>query len=76
MRKSVIALLAAACLCSSALGQATAPVGSLGEAAPPVGGGAATAGYNPVIFGAPTASPGSFQMQPVTQKVDVSDAMM
>ena len=76
MRKSAIAFLAVACLCTSALGQATAPVGSLGEAAPPVGGGAATAGYNPVIFGAPTASPGSFQMQPVTQKVDVSDAMM
>ncbi len=76
MRKSAIAFLAVACLCSSALGQGTAPAGSLGEAAPPVGGGAATAGYNPVIFGAPTASPGSFQMQPVTQKVDVSDAMM
>ena len=71
MKKSAIALLAAACLCSSALGQGAAPVGSLGEAAPPVGG-AATAGINPVTYGAPTANPGSFQMQPVTQKVDVT----
>ncbi len=81
MNKSAIALLAAACLalCGSALGQAPKspePVGSAGEAAAPVGASAATAGINPVTYGAPTANPGSFQILPVTQKVDVSDAMM
>jgi len=90
MKNSAIALLAAACLglCGSALGQAAnapppktpAPktqesVGSAGEAAAPIGG-RATEGINPVSYGAVTANPGSFQMQPVHQKVDVTDAMM
>jgi PQQ-dependent dehydrogenase (methanol/ethanol family) len=75
MKKSAIALLAAACLglCGSALGQA--PIqGSAGEAAGPVG--SATAGINPIALGGVVANPGSFQMQPVTQKVDITDAMM
>jgi alcohol dehydrogenase (cytochrome c) len=80
MTKSVIAVLTAACamLCGSALGQAPTapePVGSAGEAAAPIGG-RATEGINPVTYGAPTANPGSFQMQPVMQKVDINDAMM
>ena len=44
--------------------------------AAPVGGGQATAGINPILLGSNPANPGSFQMQPVTQKVDISDAMM
>lgn len=79
MTKSAIASLAAACLmlCGSAVGQAqrpAEPVGSAGEAAAPVG--QATAGIDPILLGAVVANPGSFQMRPVTQKVDISDAMM
>ena len=79
MTKSAIASLAAACLmlCGSAVGQAqrpAEPVGSAGEAAAPVG--QATAGIDPILLGAVVANPGSFQMQPVTQKVDITDAMM
>jgi len=61
-------LSAALLLGGSALAQAPAPppqastVGSAGEAAPPITG--------------LTAGTGSFQNQPVTQKVDVTDAMM
>jgi glucose dehydrogenase len=70
-------------LCGSALSQpannppAKAPetAGSAGEAAAPIGG-RATEGVNPVLIGGVTSNAGSFQMQPVTQKVDVSDAMM
>jgi len=90
MKNSAIAILAVACLglCGSALGQAAntspantpapktpQPVGSAGEAAAPIGG-RATEGINPVLLGGVTTSVGSFQMQPVTQKVDVNDAMM
>src|SRR5437868_5016507 len=80
MKNSAIALLAAACLglCGSALGQAPATpqsVGSAGEAAAPIGG-RATEGINPILLGSNPANPGSFQMQPVTQKVDISDSMM
>ena len=49
-------------------------MGSLGEAAPAVGAAPGTP-----MRGAPdnsVANPGSFQMQPVTQNVDVTDAMM
>lgn len=78
MARTAIASLAAACvmLCGSALGQAQPPepVGSAGEAASPIG--QATAGIDPILLGATVANPGSFQMQPVTQKVDISDAMM
>ena len=71
MKKSAIALLAAACLglCGSALGQAPQPqptpgvAGSAGEAAPAVG--ASTA-----------PRPESFLNRAATQNVDVSDAMM
>jgi len=83
MKLSAIALLAAACLglCGSALGQATRtpePVGSAGEAAGPAGGptSTATAGIDPIVLGAVAANPGAFQMGAVTQKVDVTDAMM
>jgi glucose dehydrogenase len=56
-------LAAALLLGGSALAQPQAPVaGSAGEAAPPIAG--------------LTAGTGSFQNQPVTQKVDVTDAMM
>ena len=48
--------------CGSALAQPQAPTGSAGEAASPV------AGLGP--------NSGSFQNQPVTQKVDVTDPMM
>ncbi|HYJ35796.1 MAG TPA: hypothetical protein VEV64_06535, partial [Rhizomicrobium sp.] len=84
MKKSAIALLAAAWLnlswglSGSALGQAAKtpqPVGSAGEAAAPIGG-RATEGINPILLGSNPANPGAFQMQPVTQKVDISDAMM
>ena len=85
MKNSANALLAAACLglCGSALGQAAntspakapAQAGSAGEAAAPIGG-RATEGVNPVLIGGVTTNAGSFQMQPVTQKVDISDAMM
>ena len=80
MKNSAIALLAAACLSlsGSALGQAAKtpePVGSAGEAAAPIGG-RATEGINPILLGSNPANPGSFQMQPVTQKVDISDSMM
>src|SRR5690349_18177643 len=80
MKKSALALLAAACLClcGSALGQGQKPpqpVGSAGEAAAPIGG-KATEGINPILLGSNPANPGSFQMQPVTQKVDITDAMM
>ena len=61
-------------LSSSALGQQThAPVGDAGEAAPAIG--ARPAAGN-IALGAVVANPGSFQMQPVTQKVDITDAMM
>ena len=84
MKNSAIALLAAACLSlsGSALGQTTTPaaktpepVGSAGEAAAPIGG-RATEGINPILLGSNPANPGSFQMQPVTQKVDITDPMM
>ncbi|HSS12292.1 MAG TPA: PQQ-binding-like beta-propeller repeat protein, partial [Rhizomicrobium sp.] len=77
MKKSAMALLAVSCLSGSALGQtprAPEPVGSAGEAAAPVGG--RTNGVNPVALGAAVPNPGSFQMQKVGQKVDISDAMM
>ena len=79
MKSSALALLAAACLglCGSAMGQtqAQAPVGSAGEAAAPIGG-RATEGVNPILLGSNPANPGAFQMQPLTQKVDISDTMM
>src|SRR5438270_5418342 len=86
MKKSAWMWMAAALLLSgSALGQqqtqaprapvqqTQAPVGSAGEAAAPIG---ARPGAGNVALGAVVPNPGSFQMQPVTQKVDVSDAMM
>src|SRR6185503_5261226 len=80
MRNTALALLAAACLglCGNALGQpqkSPYPLGSAGEAAAPIGGRAAD-GINPIILDSNPANPGSFQMQPVTQKVDITDAMM
>ena len=80
MKNSAIALLAAACfgLCGSVLAQpekTPAPVGSAGEAAAPIGG-RASEGINPILLGSNPANPGSFQMQPVTRKVDITDAMM
>ena len=77
MKNSALALLAAACLslCGSAVGQ-TPVQGGAGEAAAAVGGGRATEGVNPILLGSNPANPGSFLMQPVTQKVDITDAMM
>jgi alcohol dehydrogenase (cytochrome c) len=83
MRKTANRLLAAAALCiiaGSAAGQGTA-VGSAGEAAGTTdaatrGATAATNGLNPIALGAVVANPGTFQMQPVTQNVDITDAMM
>ena len=77
MRKSAFAWLAGALLLSgSALGQAQqtrAPAGDAGEAAPAIGA-RPTAGN--IALGAVVANPGSFQMQAVTQKVDITDPMM
>jgi PQQ-dependent dehydrogenase (methanol/ethanol family) len=77
MKRSAFAWLAATLLLSgSAMGQAPkspAPVGSAGEAAPAIG---ARPGAENVAVGVVVANPGSFQMQPVTQRVDVTDAMM
>src|SRR3984957_19038037 len=53
--------------------QTRAPVGDAGEAAPAIG---ARANAGNIALGAVVANPGSFQMQPVTQKIDISDAMM
>src|ERR1700678_51384 len=52
---------------------ARAPVGSAGEAAPAIG---ARPGAGNIALGAVVPNPGSFQIQPITQKVDVTDAMM
>jgi PQQ-dependent dehydrogenase (methanol/ethanol family) len=77
----MLALCAA--LCGSAVGQqADQPAGSAGEAAGTVanpataGGTAQTFGLNPVVLGQVVANPGSFQMQPMAQNVDITDAMM
>src|ERR1700712_34207 len=81
MRQTANRLLAAAFLCIAA-GHATGqPAGSAGEAAGTTdtatrGATAATNGLNPIALGAVVANPGSFQMQAVTQKVDITDAMM
>ena len=70
MKKSAFALLAGALLLSGgALGQSSqprAPVGDAGEAAPAIGARADGVGANP----------NTFSMQPVTQKVDITDQMM
>ena len=78
-----MALALCAALCGSASGQSAEkePAGSAGEAAgttnaATAGGSAKTSGLNPVALGQVVANPGSFQMQPVTQKIDITDAMM
>ncbi len=72
-------------LCGGASGQTAqkprTPAGSAGEAAgvanPATAGGTPqTFGLNPVALGQAVANPGSFQMQPVTQNVEITDAMM
>ena len=77
MGKSAFVWLSLLLLSGSALGQQSpksqAPVGSAGEAAAPIG---ARPGAGNVALGAVVANPGSFQMQPVTQKVDITDAMI
>ena len=77
MKRSIFAWLAAALLLSgSAQGQSQqtrAPVGDAGEAAPAIG--ARPAAGN-IALGAVVANPGVFQMQPITQKVDINDQMM
>ena len=77
--KKIILLAALCLLCGGADSQT--PAGSAGEAAGAInpataGGGPTTNGLNPVALGQIVANPGSFQMQPVTQNVDISDAMM
>ena len=68
MRTSVIAVLAATCLCGSALGQPPQPV--------PTPGVKGSAGEAAAAVGVTTAKPESFLNQAATQNVDVSDAMM
>jgi hypothetical protein len=75
MKTSAFALRAVSLLLGgSALGQTQqAPIGSLGEAAPAIGT-RPTAGN--IALGAVVPNPGSFQMHPVNQKVDITDQMM
>src|SRR6185312_3044487 len=80
-----LALAFSLALCGSAVSQTAdktkMPAGSAGEAAgaanPATAGATAqTFGLNPVALGQVVANPGSFQMQPVTRNVDITDAMM
>lgn len=73
--KSMAKFLISAVLCAGLVGSAIAqqPVGSAGEAAAPIG---ARTRAMPLALGGAVPNPGSFQMLAVTQKVDVSDAMM
>ena len=77
MKKSAFAWLVGALLLSgNALGQSgptRAPAGDAGEAAPAIGA-RPTAGN--IALGAVVSNPGSFQIQPITQKVDITDQMM
>src|SRR5215469_1697732 len=80
MMKYPFAWLAAALFLSgSAFGQAqkapTPPAGSAGEAAPAIGA-RPGANNNDIALGKVVANPGSFQMQKIDRKVDITDQMM
>src|SRR5579872_5401447 len=77
MMKAQFAWLAAALLASGgAFGQAGhPPAGSAGEAAPAIGA-RPGANNNDIAIGKVVANPGSFQMQKIDRKVEITDPMM
>src|SRR5579859_5734548 len=77
MKRSASVWLAAALLLNGGAWAQTArpPAGSAGEAAPAIGA-RTTANNNDIALGKAVANPGSFQMQKIDRKVEVTDQMM
>ena len=68
-------ILLLAAMLGALAGSSAAQTQAKPPAAPISAGEAADAQLN-IALGKPVANPGAFQMRPVTQKVDISDAMM